>query len=290
MAFSKLLTSSSALGLGALLSLSGCVESAPIGEYTESSSSGGDSDSATDTDTEGGSDSDTTTDTEGGSDSDTTTDTDTGGSFCEASDPTVDGGFALTFGAWTGSEPDELAQPLHNVSFTESCTVASVNVDGDDLLTGLDCAAGSLELRVAAPRSGAPGWGVGEAVELSVTDEFTDQSVFTDVQRYVTMRRDGAPLIVAVDAFDNLYASLIAPIAVTYDGEACGGGFMVEAPGNLRFEAPGEGVTTIYSGHHGTLQLGGGEALDIDVARAHPGPCCHVGDSFHYVARAVVLP
>jgi hypothetical protein len=77
---------------------------------------------------------------------------------------------------------------------------------------------------------------------------------------------------------------------VTYDGEACGGDFMDEAPGNLRFEAPDAGATTIYSGHHGSLGLGAGAALDIDVARAHPGPCCHVGDSFHYVARAVVLP
>lgn len=294
-----------------LLGLAGCVEDTPIGMLSASTSQGEDS-ATTGSNTDAAATDTVATDatatstvttgslTTGASTTDTTatdtnaTDTSTTGAdifgSCDDADPDLDAAYQVSFGPWDDPQLAELDEELHNVTISDTCTISSVAVELGDVITSLSCTQGEVDVTIVAPRSGEVAWSTGDSVTFDFRDAAEDISVSTRIEKYVAVRRDDRPLFVGVSADDDPFGELLDPVSVSYDGELCGGDVVAEDAGMLVFDAPEGGQTSIYDRHRGSVVLEADLILDIDVAEAHRGPCCHLIDTFDYLARAAVKP
>jgi len=302
-----------------IFALTGCIEDTPIGMITASTSQGAASDttggdtvpteasmtgiSATGSLTTGsqttgpltaGSSATDTSATDPSTTDPSATDPSTTGTgafgSCDDADPELDAAYLVSFGLWEDPQILELDDELHDVTISDICTISSVTVDLGDVITGLECTQGDVDIRVVAPRSGDVAWSPGESVSFDFRDAVEDISVSIKVEKYVAVRRDERPLFVGVSADDDHFGELFDPVSVTYDGALCGGDVVAEDAGVLTFEAPGGGETSIYDRNRGSVDVDGDLILDIDVGEAHRGPCCHVSDTFDYLARAALRP
>lgn len=218
---------------------------------------------------------------------------------CDTPEPGTRADFTLDLGDFPGIDQGSVDLEL-------DCAVAAVTT-GATIETDLTCLDGegmthAIDFDVAASEVGPPVWKAGEDVALEVHGaedyggllEATGAGPLIVVE--VTMRRagDGA-LYASATVGPVLTPDLYSPLKIELDREACGTDLPMEHPNfpggdrdmAIGFEV-GDSSLELFTGQRGSLAVGPGVALAIDVDEATAIPCCH-GDWYVFISRRVEL-
>lgn len=197
---------------------------------------------------------------------------------CDAPDPAVDSSYSLVGENW-----DDLATaglPFAWYDVEESCRVVSVEAVDSQWVTELDCGgepARFATLSIAAPANGTPSW---SADETLILDAFANADEFGGAER-IQLRR-GEDVLVHILRGSGLDANeegLVESLGATPSYDECDAPALDDYDASvigklgLRFEH-GDTSTVIISGHRGSVPVEGG-TLEVDVAEATSGNCCH---------------
>lgn len=197
---------------------------------------------------------------------------------CSAPDPEIDASYSLVGENWEDLDTASTINAWYAVE--ESCIVLSAEVDGGQWVTELDCGGEPVRtamLSIASPANGTISWSAGEMLTLAASGNVDG---FGGTERIQLLRGDDVLVhVLRGSSLEGGAEGLIESLGATSSTEECGApaldDFDASDIGNLalHFER-GDASTAIVSGHRGSIAIDAG-TLEIDVAEATSGWCCH---------------
>lgn len=210
---------------------------------------------------------------------------------CMMPDAAVDASFSLVSETWEDIAGAGSFYAWYSVE--EACEVLSVDVADGSWATALDCGEDRLAtLTIAAPAKGRPAWETGETLTLDA-DGNLDETVGSESIQL--LREDEVLVHILRGGTESGPVDLVRRLGAEPSHEECDAppledGSSIDGEGRLalHFEQ-GDGETVIVSGHRGSITLEGGTSLEIDVAEATSGNCCHSAVALEVLMRQAVV-